>query len=134
MLSIVCLFLYFLWFFGFVLLCFFHFTGYSSSWKEVWAETQSRNLDHKPGRSTTYCFGLSVLLSLLSYIVHDCLPRCGTANSGLSPLIIVVNQDNFHRHAHRPIWWAKFVSLFSSESNLRCIDNKKISLHPEWYF
>lgn len=39
----------------------------------------------------------------LSLITQDHLPRNDTILSGLGPLISTSNQENSHRHAHRPV-------------------------------
>jgi hypothetical protein len=45
------------------------------------------------------------VLSQLSYITHQHLPRDGIAHSGLDPPTSIINQDSAPSTCHRPVWW-----------------------------
>lgn len=62
--------------------------SYSQSLREVKARTQQER--QEPWRKAVYWLAFHGLLSLLSYTIHDHLPRCGTTHSvqSLSPQLL----------------------------------------------
>lgn len=73
-------------------------------------KNRKQELKQRPRRSASYWFALHDLLSL-----H--LPKNGIAHSGLSLLILTINQENSHRLGYKPICWRCFLSssLFSDD-------------------
>lgn len=70
------------------------------------------------------------LLSLLSCISRDHLPRGGTAQSALGPLTSFSNQQNVPQACPKTIWLGYFVywgSIFSNDSRVCQLDLKLVS-------
>lgn len=80
---------------------------------------QKSNNGKKPGaeaeaeaqRNTVYWFAPHALLNQLSYTIQGHLPRHGTFHSGQSPPTWVINYENAHKLAHRPICWKQVLQL-----------------------
>lgn len=83
-----------------------------------------------PQRHAAYGLALHGLLSLLSYIPQDYLPRNGCSHGGLGPYQSLTKKM-FHRLDYNLVWWRQFLragSLFPDNDSL-CQAVKENSLY-----
>lgn len=99
--------------------------------REARAGIWGPELKQKPQRFP-YCLALSGLLSLLSFIVQDHLPKSGITQSGRGHPIDIANQEN----STTDLYSNKanlLVKVSSSHVKLACAKLAKANQH-EWMF
>lgn len=72
--------------------------------------TLRQELQQRPQENTVYCLAPHGLLSLLPHSTRDYWSRSGTTRSRLGSSTLIIDQENAHRHTHRPVWRRKFLS------------------------